>query len=154
MKTLCGIDCAQCELSASCPGCAQTGGRPFGGDCMLAACSKRKGQQGCGPCSGKSCQLKEQLIAEFNALGIADMEEVRDLNALAGSYINLEYTLPSGQTFKLWDDARIYFGNQLCKKGSGRCYGLTADERYLLVCEYGPDGSDPEIVVFKRRTAQ
>ena len=43
-------------------------------------------------------------------------------------------------------------GNQLCKKdGSGRCYGLTADENYLLVCEYGENGSDPEIVVYRRR---
>lgn len=98
-----------------------------------------------------NCRLKQELIAEFNALGIEDMAEVTDLNLLCGSYINLEYTLPGGQTARLWDDNRIYFGNQLCKKDSDRCYGLTADENYLLVCEYGDAGADPEIVVYKRR---
>ena len=61
-------------------------------------------------------------------------------------------TLPGGQKVKFWDDSRVYLGNQLCKHdGSGRCYGLTADEEHLLVCEYGDSGSDPEIVVYKRR---
>ena len=78
------------------------------------------------------------------------MPEVTDLNALRGSFINLEYILPSGQTVKVWDDDRIYLGNQLCKKGSNRCYGLAADEKYLLVCEYGDLGADPEIIVLKR----
>ena len=72
------------------------------------------------------CELKEQLIAEFNALGIEDMEEVKNLNALTGSYINLKYTLPNGQAVKLLDDSKVYLGNQICKKGSDRCYGLAA----------------------------
>lgn len=95
-------------------------------------------------------EFKEKLIAAFNALHIEDMEEVTELNALKGSFINLTYTLPSGQAVKFWDDNKIYFGNQLHKKGSDRCYGLAADEAYLLVCEYGCNGSDAEIVAFKR----
>lgn len=79
------------------------------------------------------------------------MEEVTDLNLLKGSFVNLPYTIPNGQVVKLWDDDRIYWGNQLCKKDSNRCYGLAADEHYLLVCEYGDGGSDAEIVVYKRR---
>lgn len=79
------------------------------------------------------------------------MEEVKSLNALSGAYINLAYKLPGGQEIRFWDDSRVYLGNQLCKKGSDRCYGLTADENYLLVCEYGEGGSDAEIVVYKRR---
>ena len=108
----------------------------------------------CGLDCGKYCDecgWKEQLIAEFNALGIEDMEEVTDLNALWGAYINLQYTLPGGQKIKFWDDNRMYLGNQLCKKNSSRCYGLTADENYLLVCEYGDNGSDAEIIVYKKR---
>ena len=101
--------------------------------------------------SGK-CALKEQLIKEFNDLHVPGMDRVTDLNALPGSYINLEYTLESGQKIKFWEDGRVYLGNQLCKHdGSGRCFGLTADENWLLVCEYGDNGSDPEIVVYKRR---
>lgn len=94
---------------------------------------------------------KEELIREFNALNIADMGEVTELYELKGDFINLTYTLPSGQTIRLWDDQKTYYGAEICRPGSDRCYGLTADERYLLVCEYGNGGSDAEIVIFKKR---
>ena len=93
-------------------------------------------------------------MAEFNALSLEDMEEVTDLNALKGSFINLDLTLPSGQAVRWWEDDKIYLGNQVGKKGSTRCYGLAADERHLLVCEYGEGGSDAEIVLYKRRNGQ
>lgn len=95
--------------------------------------------------------MKQQLIEEFNALGIEDMETVTDLNVLPGSYINLEYKLPGGQAVRFWDDSRTYIGNQVSKKNSDRCYGLAADDNHLLVCEYGENGADPEIVIYKRR---
>ena len=151
MNALCGLDCGKCELRNECGGCAETHGRPFGGSCIIAACHDNKGCKNCGSFFEGPCHLKEQLIAEFNALNIEDMEKVTDLNALKGSYINLEYTLPGGQKIKFWDDSRIYLGNQLCKKKGSRCYGLTADENYLLVCEYGDNGSSPEIIVYKKR---
>lgn len=94
---------------------------------------------------------KEELIREFNTLNIADMGEVTELYELKGDFINLTYTLPSGQTIRLWDDQKTYYGAEICRPGSDRCYGLTADERYLLVCEYGNGGSDAEIVIFKKR---
>ena len=151
MKTLCGIDCGQCGFRNQCGGCVETNGHPFGGSCMVAGCCGNHGCGNCGKFFEASCSLKAQLIREFNALGIEDMEEVTDLTALRGAYINLEYTLPGGQKIKFWDDNRIYLGTQLCKKNSSRCYGLTADENHLLVCEYGENGSDPEIVVFRKR---
>ncbi|MPM84595.1 hypothetical protein SDC9_131668 [bioreactor metagenome] len=150
-KSRCGLDCNQCELKDTCGGCAATNGRPFGGECVIAVCCQNKGQECCNKCSDSPCNLKNQLIAEFNALDIEDMAEVSDLNALKGSFINLEYTLPNGQAVKLWDDDKIYLGNQICKKDCNRCYGLTADENYLLVCEYGDGGSDAEIIVYKKR---
>jgi hypothetical protein len=148
-KAICGLDCSECGLRGECGGCVATGGRPFGGPCMLARCCE--GKECRGSCVGGACGLKGQLIAEFNALGIPDMERVADLNALKGSFVNLEYTLPGGQRIKFWDDNRIYLGNQMKKLGSDRCYGLTADENYLLVCEYGEGGSDAAIVVYKKR---
>ncbi len=151
MCSICGLDCTECGLKENCGGCAATGGRPFGGICIIAACCQKDGCVNSGKCFAAPCNLKKQLIAEFNALGIEDMEEVTDLNALEGAFINLEYTFPGGQSVKLWDDNRVYLGNQIHKKNSTRCYGLTADENYLLVCEYGDGGSDAEIVVFKRR---
>lgn len=149
---ICGLDCGSCPGKDGCAGCRATGGRPFPGAglCPLAVCCEGKGQESCSQCG--DCGLKGPLIREFNALGIEDMEEVTGLNTLPGSYVNLEYRLPSGQAVKLLDDGKVYLGNQLCKKDSGRCYGLAADERYLLVCEYGEGGSDPEIIVYKKRS--
>ncbi len=94
--------------------------------------------------------MKEQLIKEFNKLGIADMVEVKEMHEGKGNFVNLNFTLPGGQAVKFWDDDKTYYINQLEKKDSTRCYGLVADEKYLLVCEYGDGGSDAEIVVFKR----
>ena len=137
-------------MNTKCAGCAATNGQPFGGTCMLALCCMSNNCENRGNIYETSCKLKERLIAEYNALGIEDMETVTDLNALRGSFVNLEYELASGQKMKFWNDNRIYLGNQICKKGSDRCYGLTADEHYLLVCEYGENGSDPEIIVYKK----
>ena len=92
-----------------------------------------------------------RLINEFNALGIADMPRITTLCSLSGAFVNLEYTFPSGEKIKILDDNKVYLGYQVEKPGSDRCYGLVADEHYLLVCEYGCNGSDPEIIVFKKR---
>lgn len=145
-QSICGLDCAKCAANDACGGCSTHQNR-----CVVAACCKDKGCEHNGNFFDTPCRLQKQLIAEFNALGIEDMEEVTGLNALIGSYINLEYALPSGQTMKLLDDGKVYLGNQICKKGSDRCYGLAADEDHLLVCEYGENGSDAEIILYKKR---
>ena len=98
----------------------------------------------------KLLNLKTKIIEEFNSLGIEGLY-LTDLNLLSGSYINLEYTLPNGQKVKLLEDDKMYLGNQVEVEGKERCYGVVADENYLLVCEYGCNGSDPEIVIYKRR---
>lgn len=139
-------------MNNSCGGCVKTGGRPFGGDCVIAVCCGGKGDSGCGGTPfGGGCAMKKKVIDEFNALGIPDMPEITDLNALVGGYINLEYTLPGAQKVKFWDDRRVYLGTQVQKTGSDRCYGLTADENHLLVCEYGENGADAEIIIYKKR---
>ena len=144
MSSLCGFDCGVCTLKESCKGCAETNGHPFGGECVVAECVKKKG------CDAV-CQMKQQLIDEFNSLGIPDMGKVTELNALLGAYINCEYKLPGGQSVKLWEDGAIYLGNQLPKQGSDRCYGIAADENFLMVSEYGENGTNAEIVLLKRR---
>lgn len=113
------------------------------------ACRGR-GQESCGACGGV-CALKAPLLAEFNDLGIPELAEVTDLNALAGSFINLPYPLPNGETVKLLEDGKIYLGAQVEKRDSGRCYGLAGDGTFLLVCEYGEGGSDPELILYKKR---
>lgn len=151
--TICGADCSKCGDKDACGGCAETKGHPFHSECIVAMCCLRKGYEACSQCLDIPCKLEEQVVAEFNALGIKDMPEVTSLNQLRGAFINLEYTFPSGQAVKMWDDNKIYLANQICKKDSDRCYGLTADENYLLVCEYGEGGSDVEIIVYKKRVS-
>lgn len=106
-KSICGIDCEQCPMNEDCGGCAATKGQPFGDTCMLALCRENKGCENCGSVFDAPCKLKSQLVSEFNALGIEDMETVTDLNALKGSFVNLEYTLPGGQAVQFWQDNRI-----------------------------------------------
>lgn len=144
MKTICGIDCEECGFKENCKGCLETDGRPFGGECLAAECYKS---------GGETCfnAYKDRLLKEFNSLGIADMPIVTTLCQLGGAYVNLEYSLPSGDKVKLLDDTKIYLGYQIEKINSDRCYGLVADNDYLLVCEYGCNGADPEIIVYKKR---
>lgn len=144
MKTICGIDCNDCEWKNACKGCMETNGRPFGGECVAAECYKA---------GGKSCFItyKKQLMEEFNSLGIADMPAITNLFQLSGAYVNLEYTLSNGEKIKLLDDTKVYLGCQVEKSGSDRCYGLVADNHYLLVSEYGCNGIEPEIIVYKKR---
>lgn len=144
MNTICGVDCSQCPWRETCHGCRETDGHPFGGPCVAAQCYK-EGGEGCFAC------FKKEAIDAFNGLNVAGMPKVEDLFQLAGAYVNLEYTLPGGQKTKLLDDRKIYLGCQLEKADSHRCFGLIADEQILLVCEYGCGGSDPEILVFRKR---
>ena len=73
--TICGAECAGCPMESNCGGCAETGGRPFGTPCMLADCCRERGYTRCGECSGTPCGLQTRLLEEFNALGIAELEE-------------------------------------------------------------------------------
>ena len=150
MKSICGLDCEKCELKETCKGCTETDGQPFGGKCVIADCFYKNECKNRGDCQKVSCKLTSKLIDEFNALNIEDMPKITNLNALKGSFINLEYPLPNGKTVKFWDDNRIYLGNQIEKKNSERCYGIVADEENLLVCEYGENGSGAEIVIYKK----
>ena len=65
--------------------------------------------------------------------------------------MNLEYSLPSGEKVRLLDDKNIYLGCQIEFADLGVCYGVMADTGFILICSYGLDGSDPEIVMYKRR---
>ena len=144
MASICGADCANCGMSKTCCGCLETDGHPFGGECIAAVCYKTGGK----PCFD-AC--KAQLIAEFNALCIPRMPKVTELYLLAGSYINLEYTFPGGTKAKLLDDTKVYLGGQLEQPDSDRFFGFAADDTCLFVCEYGCNGADPVLLLYKKR---
>lgn len=144
MASLCGADCGECGKKEICKGCSETGGCPLGVDCIVAKCYLNGGEN-------SFFHYKKKLMDEFDALSIPDIPQITDLVPLLGTYINLEYELPGGRRIKLLEDNGIYLGCQLEREGSDRCYGLAADDRYLLVCEYGCNGADSQIVVYKRR---
>jgi len=96
--------------------------------------------------------FKRQLMDEINALNIKGMPKVDKLNALVGGYINLEYRLPNGRTAKFLDDGATYLGNQLeSELGGNRCFGIAANMDFILICTYGENGENPELVVYKKR---
>lgn len=97
-------------------------------------------------------EFKAQIIDEFNALNIEGMPKVESLNALVGSYVNLEYTLPNGKKVKFLDNKATYLGNQLeCEFGGDRCFGIIANMDFLLVCTYEENGENPELLVYRKR---
>ena len=97
-------------------------------------------------------EFKKKLIGEINALNIEGMPEVTRLNALVGSYINLPYRMPNGVTIKLLDDNATYLGTQLeCEFGGERCFGVAANMEFILICTYGKDGAEPELMLYKKR---
>ena len=96
--------------------------------------------------------FKKQLIEEINALHIEGMPKVESLNALVGGYVNLEYRLPNGKSVKFLDDAATYLGNQLeCEFDKSVCFGIAANMDFILICTYGEDGENPELLVYKKR---
>lgn len=102
--------------------------------------------------NGQFEELKKQLIKEINELHIEGMPRLERLNALVGSYVNLEYRLPNGISVKLLNDLKTYLGNQLQSEfGGERCFGVVADMDFILVCTYEKNGVNPELVVYKKR---
>ena len=96
--------------------------------------------------------FKQQLIREINDLHIEGMPEVEKLNALVGSYVNLPYKLPGGASAKFLDDRTTYLGTQLeSASDAERCFGVLANMDFILICTYGVDGADPELLLYKKR---
>lgn len=145
MSAICGADCAACPTREDCRGCAETCGRPFGGRCIAAEYIKTGGRRAYD-------EYKKKLLDEVNELlereGICRAERLYEL---AGRYVNLEYTVPSGEKIKLLSDDDIYLGTQIEYEGIGVCCGVVAGADFILVCSYGVNGSSPEIVIYKRR---
>ena len=101
---------------------------------------------------GQFEEFKQKLIEEINDLQIDGMPKVEKLNALVGKYINLAYRLPNGVEVKILDDNTTYLGNQLESEfGGDRCFGIVANMDFILICTYGKDGVNPELVMYKKR---
>ena len=145
MDTICGANCEGCQFKDHCRGCAATGGRPFGGTCVAAEAIKAGGRE-------KYAAFKRDLLGEVNALlrenGIPEAEALYEL---AGSFVNLAYPMPSGEAVKFLDDRKVYLGAQIELAGLEKCCGVVADVDFILVCRYGENGANPELIAYKKR---
>ena len=102
--------------------------------------------------NGQFEAFKRQLIQEINDLHVEGMPKLEKLNALVGSYVNLSYRLPGGQTVKFLDDTTTYLGNQLeSELGEDLCFGVLANMDFILICTYREGGADPELLLYKKR---
>ncbi len=149
MKAICGAVCEECELyNKKCQGCKETNGCPFGRKCWIAKYLEVGDRD-------SFTELKNNIISEFNSLKVEGMPKIEELYPLHGAFVNLEYPLPNGEKVKLLNDNEAYLGNQVeCEFNDGkvkRCYGLLANITFLLVCEYGENGTNPEIIIYKKR---
>ena len=101
---------------------------------------------------GQFEEFKNKLINEINSLEIEGMPKIEWLNPLEGNFVNLEYPLPGGTSAKFLDDGTTYLGTQLEPEfGGDRCFGVLANMDFILICTYGENGADPELVLYKKR---
>lgn len=125
-----------------CGGCIKNCGKPFGGNCVASDIILNKG-------FSEFIKYKDKLIGIINDLGIEDLK-INDLNLLSGSYVNLEYELENAIKVKFLNDNDIYLGQQIERKNNDRCYGVVANLSHLLVCEYGCNVIEPELLIYKK----
>ena len=145
MNTYCGANCQVCPSKEICRGCIETGGSPFGGRCVAAEYIKVGGLDA-------YQAFKQKLLSEVNALLAAEgLGTVGGLIELVGQYVNLPYALPSGEKVKLLNDKNVYLGALIEMADVGLRCGVVADAGFILICSYGMDGAEPELIVYKRR---
>ena len=149
MDSICGVNCSECEkFNKSCKGCISTNGCPFGKKCFIAKYIEVGGKD-------NFDILKNQLIDEFNSLNVDGLPKINELFPLNGSLVNLEYSLPNGKAVKFLNDDEVYLGNQVeCTFSDNDIksyFGIICNMNFLLVCEYGDDLSNPEIIIYKKR---
>lgn len=144
MVPICQTDCcSKCGRQKECGGCIKTDGHPFGGICIAAESIRTGGME-------KFIRLKNKMITEINTLGMEGLK-TEELYLLNGCFVNLEYRLPNGHTVRFLKDNDVYLGCQIERTGSDRCYGVVVGTDFLLVCTYECGGSNPELVLYRKR---
>ena len=106
-------------------------------------------------CDGNKFDIK--CIEPLNLKEIKDLirPKIDDLNPLNGLFVNLSYPMPNGESFKLLYDDDIYLGNQVESEFNDgeiiRCFGILANMDFILISEYGVNGDNPELILYKKR---
>ena len=145
MRGLCGAKCDECGMQEQCKGCTETCGSPWGGQCVAAEYIRVGGV-------AAYEQFREKLRTEINELLKSEgASEAEKLYELPGSYVNLAYELPNGYEVKFLEDKDIYLGCQVEADDKGLCYGAVGNAGFILICRYGANGNDPELVRYQKR---
>lgn len=150
MESICGAMCDGCSYGEknNCKGCAATNGCPFGKQCFVANYILTGGKEAYET-------FKNKLIDEINDLNIPGMPKIKELNPLNGAFVNLNYPLPNGKSIQFLEDDNVYLGNQVeCEFNDGetpKCFGILANMSFILISEYGENGDNPELVLYKKR---
>ncbi len=150
MKAICGANCEECELfkSKKCEGCVKTNACPFGKKCWIAKYIEVGGKDSFN-------ELKKELINEINSLDIPGMSDINDLYPLNGTFINQEYILPNNEKTKFLNDNEVYLGNQVeCgfnDETTKKYFGIVSNMSFILISEYEENGSNPELIIYKKR---
>lgn len=150
MGSICGAECNGCKFGEknNCRGCSETQGCPFGKQCFVAKYILTGGKE--------TYEIfKTVLVQEINNLDIPGMPKIKELNPLNGTFVNLHYTLPNGKEIQFLDDTDIYLGTQVESEFNDgeviRCFGIVANMNFILISEYGPNGDNPELILYKKR---
>ena len=150
MEAICGAKCEECELykNKKCEGCTNTNSCPFGKKCWIAKYIEVGNKDNFNI-------FKKKLIDEINSLNIDGLPKIEELYPLHGEYVNLEYQLPNKIKVRLLNDEEAYLGNQLENIFSNneikKCFGIVANMNFILICEYENNGTNPEIIIYKKR---
>ena len=147
MYGLCGAMCTGCENleSKKCKGCIASNGCPNGKKCWIYKYIEVGGLDNFN-------KFKKELIKEINSLNIEGMPKIDELYCLNGSYVNLEYTLPSNKKVKYLADDEMYLGTQVESLFDNKtCFGVVANTNFILVCTYLEEGNNPELIIYKKR---
>ena len=144
MTTICGqgyfIECP--KYKHSCEGCQETKGRPYGGNCVAANLIIKGGME-------LFNSKKKEYVDLINSFQIKGLR-IEDLNLLNGDYINLEYDLDNGSSFRLLNFRDVYFANQVEIKNSDLCYGVAINEDIVVISKYGTNGINPQLILYKK----
>ena len=101
--------------------------------------------------NGELEAFRARLIGEINALKVEGMPEVKALTALPADF-SPEVRLADGTAFRFPAGETPYLGARLESEfGTGQEYGVLANMAMIAVYLCGTDGSDPELLLYKKR---
>ena len=115
----------------------------------------------CSKCRGKCMTRKNAEIEVKIPSGVDTGNQLRlsgkgdaGVNGGPNGDLYLEFQVKDHPLF-IRDDNDIYLGNQVESEFNDgsiiRCFGIIANMDLILISEYGPNGDNPEIVVYKKR---